>query len=338
MSWKRCGADIVREIGAVALLTTALGTYATELHAADAAERYPLKSLRVIVGFPPGGPVDLQARVIMQKLSDVLHQPIVVDSRPGADGVIGNDLVAKSSPDGYTLLYGSASHVISQILRGKALPYDAIRDFAPVGLLTNSPYLLIASPALPANNVTELIALAKARPPGSLSYGSSGSGSMPHLAGEYLNILARISLLHIPYKGAAPALNDVLGGQIPLTFVGPPPALPHVKSGRVKALAVTTIKRAAALPDVSTIAEAGFRDYDVAAWYGFFAPANTAPAIVDRLNRELRAIVKMPDVRERLAILGLEPVGSTPAEHLAHLKAELTRWTPVVKAAGLKVD
>lgn len=337
VSRKRYEACIVRKTGAVALLTVAMGTCVTELHPADAAEPYPLKPLRVIVGFPPGGPVDLQARVIMQKLSDALHQPIVIDSRPGADGVIGNDLVAKSVPDGYTLLYGSASHVISQILRGKALPYDAIKDFAPVGLLTNSPYILVAGPAFPANNVTELIALAKARP-GTLSYGSSGSGSMPHLAGEYLNILARITLLHIPYKGAAPALNDVLGGQIPLTFVGPPPVMPHIKSGRVRALAVTTIKRATALPDVSTIAEAGFRDYDVAAWYGFFAPANTAPAIVGRLNRELRAIVKMPDVRERLAILGLEPVGSTPAEHLAHLEAELTRWTPVVKAAGLKVD
>ena len=337
MARKKCRRAGAWRTGAIVLALAAISPYAATSRAADPTERYPLRPLRVIIGFPPGGPVDIQARVIMQKLGDALQQSVVIDSRPGADGVIGNDLVAKATPDGHTLLYGSASHVINQILRAKTLPYHAIRDFAPCGLLTHSAFLLIAHPSLPANTIGELIALAKARP-GTLSYGSSGSGSMPHLAGEYLKILARISLTHIPYKGAAPSLTDVLGGQIPLAFVGPPPALPHIKSGKIKVLAVTGSKRAAALPQVPTVAEAGFRDYDVAAWYGFFAPAKTPRAIVDRLNRELRTILGMMEVRERLSVLGLEPVGSTPSEHAAHLEAELARWTPVVKFAGLRID
>ena len=273
----------------------------------------------------------------MQKLGNAIGQPVVIDNRAGADGALGNEIVAKSSPDGYTLLYGSAGHVINHVLRGKALPYDTIRDFAPVGMMTGSPFLLVAHPLFPGNNVTELIALAKSKP-GAYSYASSGSGSTPHLAGEYLKMVARIDLVHVPYKGAVPAMNDVLGGHLPLTILGPAPVLPHLKSGRLKALAVTTVQRFAALPQVPTIAEAGFPDFEVVAWYGFYAPAQTPRAIVTRLNRELLDILAMPDVRERLALLGLEVSGSTPEAHAAHIQAELARWTPVIKASGMRID
>ena len=335
-----CGTGFVvalRWSGAATVLLAMTICFSRSSAAAEPADRYPVKPVRVIVGFPPGGPVDLQARVILPRLSEALRQPIVIDNRAGADGALGSELVAKSPPDGHTLLYGNAGHVTNQILHGNALPYDAIRDFAPAGLLTSSAFVLFAHPTLPAGNVAELISLAKAQP-GKLSYGSAGNGSFAHLSGEYLKAAARIDLVHVPYKGAAPALNDVLGGQIPLAFLGPAPLLPHIRSGRIKALAVTSAKRISVLPRIPAIAEAGFPDFDVAAWYGFFAPARTSPAIITRLNRELRAILEMQDVRERLAALGVEPVGSTPEQHAAHIKSELARWTPVIKATGMRVD
>ena len=297
----------------------------------------PARPLRVIVGFPPGGPVDLQARIVLQKLGSSLKQSVVIDNRPGADGALGNEIVAKSAPDGYTLLYGSAGHVINHILRGKALPYDTMRDFAPAGILTGSPYLLVAHPSFAPNTVSELIALAKSQP-GSISYASSGSGSTPHLAGEYLKMVARIDLVHVPYKGAAPALNDVLGGHVPLTILGPPPVLPYIKSGKIKALAVTTLQRFSALPQVPTIAEAGFPGFDVGAWYGFYAPAKAPTEVVTLLNRELCAILAQPEVRERLGMLGLDVIGSTTEAHAAHIQADLVRWAPVIKASGMRID
>ena len=205
---------------------------AASLCAAQSDPAYPNRPLRVIVGFPPGGPVDLQARIVMQQLSSVFAQPVVIDNRAGADGALGNEIVAKSAPDGYTLLYGSAGHVINHVLRAKTLPYDTIRDFAPVGILTGSPYLVVAHPAFAPNDIRELIALAKAKP-GSIGYASSGSGSTPHLAGEYLKMIAHVDLVHVPYKGAAPALNEVLGGHVPITIVGPPPALPQIGRAHV---------------------------------------------------------------------------------------------------------
>jgi tripartite-type tricarboxylate transporter receptor subunit TctC len=253
-------------------------------HAAEVAlDRYPTKPIRVVVGFPPGGPVDLQ------------------------------------------------------ILHNNKLPFDAIRDFSPVGLLTTAAYVLIAQPTLPANNIPELVTLAKTQP-GKLAYGTAGNGSFAHLAGELLKTSARIELVHVPYKGGAGSLGAVLGGQIPLAFTGTPPTLAHVKSGKVKALAVTSARRAAVLPQTPAIAESGFPDFDVAAVYGFFAPARTPPHIVTRLNRELLAILDKPDVRERLSALGLEPIGSTPEAHAAHIKAEFARWTPIIKATGMKLD
>jgi tripartite-type tricarboxylate transporter receptor subunit TctC len=304
---------------------------------AEAIDRYPLRPVRVVVGFPPGGPVDLQARVILPRLSEALRQPIVIDNRAGADGAVGSEVVAKSAPDGHTLLYGNAGHVTNQILHNNALPFDAIKDFAPAGLLTTSAYVLIAYPSLAANGVAELIALAKTKP-GALSYGSAGNGSFAHLAGELLKASARIDLVHVPYKGGAGSLNAVLGGQIPLAFVGTPPTLPHIKSGKIKALAVSSAKRISALPQTPAISEAGFADFDVAARYGFFAPARTPHAVITRLNRDLRAILEMPDVRERLTALGLETIGSTPEQHAAQIKSEFARWTPIIKATGMRLD
>ena len=309
----------------------------TPCASAAAAEGYPTKPVRVVVGFPPGGPVDLQARVILPKLSDTLRRPIVIDNRPGADGAVGSEVVARAAPDGHTLLYGNAGHVTNQILHDNALPFDAIRDFTPIGLLTTSAYLLIVHPSVPASNVSDLVALARAKP-GQLSYGSAGNGSFAHLAGELLKSSARIDLVHVPYKGGAGSLAGVLSGEIPVAFVGIPPTLPHVRSGKVRALGVTAPKRVPALPQVPAIAEAGFPDFDVTARYGFYAPARTPHAIVARLNAGLRAILAMPEVRERLAALGLEPIPSSPEQHAAQIKAEFARWTPIIKSTGMRVD
>jgi tripartite-type tricarboxylate transporter receptor subunit TctC len=305
--------------------------------AGESADRYPTRPVRVIVGFPPGGPVDLQARVIMPKLAEALRQPVVIDNRAGADGAVGSELVARAAPDGHTLLYGNAGHVTNQILHANKLPFDAIRDFSPVGLLTTSTYVLIAHPSIPASSVSELVALAKSQP-GKLSYGSAGSGSFAHLAGELLKTSASIDLVHVPYKGGAGSLAAVLAAEIPLAFVGVPPTLPHIKSAKVRALAVSSAQRSAALPQVPAVSEAGFPDFDVAARYGFFAPARTPGAIVARLNRELRAILAMSETRSRLAAFGLETIPSTPEEHAAHLRAELARWTPIIKATGMRID
>ncbi len=315
----------------------ASGIWSDAAVAAETADRYPTRPIRVVVGFPPGGPVDLQARVILPKLSEALRQPIVIDNRPGADGAVGSELVARAAADGHTLLYGNAGHVTNQILHGNRLPFDAIRDFSPVGLVTTAAYVLIAHPSVPAGGVTELTALARAQP-GKLSYGSAGSGSFAHLAGELLKSSAGIDIVHVPYKGGAGSLAAVLAAEIPLAFVGVPPTLPHIKNGRVKALAVSSIRRIAVLPQVPPVSEAGFPDFDVAARYGFFAPARTSGTIVTQLNRALRSILELPDTRSRLAMFGLEAIPSTPEEHLAHLKAEFARWTPIIKATGMRVD
>jgi tripartite-type tricarboxylate transporter receptor subunit TctC len=235
------------------------------------------------------------------------------------------------------LLYGNAGHVTNQILHGNKLSFDAIRDFYPVGLLTTAAYVLISHPSVPASGVSDLVALAKSQP-GKLSYGSAGSGSFAHLAGELLKSSAGIDIVHVPYKGGAGSLAAVLAAEIPLAFVGVPPTLAHIKNGKAKALAVSSSRRIAVLPQVPAVSEAGFPNFDVAARYGIFAPARTPNAIVMQLNRELRTILEMSDTRSRLAALGLETIPSTPEEHLAHLKAEFARWTPIIKATGMRID
>lgn len=301
------------------------------------AAKYPSRPVRVVVGFAPGGAVDVQARVVTQRLSESLGQPIVVENRAGADGILAGDFVAKSPPDGHTLVYVSAGHAMNSILHAKTLPYHPINDFSPVSLVASGPLTLVVNRALPVTNLKQLIALAKARP-GALNFASSGSGGTMHLAGELLKSVARVDIVHVPYKGGGPALTDVLGGQIELTFVGAPASMPHIRSGRLKVLAVTTARRSAALPDVPTVAELGYPGYELAAWYAVLGPARLPAAVVNQLSAEIAKTVAAPDVREKLLALGIEPVGSTPERLTDHLKAEIARWTPLIQQSGVKPD
>jgi len=306
--------------------------------AADAPDRYPTKPIRVVVGFPPGGPVDLQARVILPKLSEALRQPIVIDNRAGADGAVGSEVVARSTPDGHTLLYGNAGHVTNQILHNNKLPFDAIKDFAPVTQLTLSPNVWLASVSFAGQTMKDLVDIAKAKPK-QIDYASSGVGSMQHLGGELLNKMASIQLNHIPYKGGPPGLVDVLGGRVPVMVSGMQGALPYVKSGKVRGLAVTTKKRFAALSELPTVAEAlGLPDYEAVNWQGFLFPAGTPRAVIDRIAGETIKILAMPETRARLDVLGYAPSGPTPAEFAALMRVEQKRWAAIIKEAGITAD
>jgi len=298
------------------------------------AQDYPQKPIKMITPYPPGGPTDVLARAISQKLSERLGQPIVIDNRPGASGMIGADLVAKAAPDGYTLLANASIHVINPSLYANP-PYDAIRDFAPVSQIAEVPLVLVVNPALGVKTVRELIAKAKASP---LNFASSGNGSAPHLAGEGFNIATGTKMQHIPYKGSGPAITDLIGGQVNLMFDSLPSSMPHIKSGRIIAIAVTTKKRSSALPNVPTVAESGVPGFDVSTWYGVWAPAATPPAIVRRVSTEIAAVVRTPEVSARLAELGAEPVGSTPEEFTAYNRSEAAKWAKIVKDSGAKVD
>jgi tripartite-type tricarboxylate transporter receptor subunit TctC len=299
--------------------------------------KFPSKPVRVIVGFAPGGAVDIPARLIAQRTGEALGQPLVVENRPGADGILAGDFVAKSPADGYTLVWVSAGHAMNSILHAKTIPYHPINDFSPVSLVASGPLTLVVNRALPVNGLKELVALARAKP-GQLNFASSGSGGTMHLAGELLKSAANIDIVHVPYKGGSQAVNDVLGGQIELTFVGAPASMPHIRSGRLKVLAVSSAKRSAALPDVPTVAELGYPGYEVGTWYGVLAAARTAPVAVSKLSAELARSVAQPDIREKLLALGIDPVGSTPEQFTEHLKREIARWTPIIQKSGVKVD
>ncbi len=301
---------------------------------AVAQDKYPTKTVRLAVGFSPGGAVDISARIVMQKVSEFLGQQVIVENRPGADGILAGDFVAKSAPDGHTLAYVSAGHTMNPATRGKSMPYHPLKSFAPVSLVALGAQVLVVNPSVPARNVNELVELARKRP-GQINFASSGAGGPTHLAAELLKTMARIDMVHVPYKGGAPALNDVISGQLELTFIGAPAALPHVRSGRLRLLAVTTPKRMSTMPDVPTVAEQGYPGYDVNASYSVLAPAATSPAIVTRLSTEIAKAVKVPDVREKLLNLGVEPVGSTPEELANFLQSELAKWTKLVNALGL---
>ena len=320
---------------AAASLSAALAVSA--LHAAAAAEAYPAKPVRFVVAFPPGGGTDIIARSIAQKLSERLAQQVVVDNRPGAGGNIGTDIVAKSAPDGHTLLMGSAGPLaINASLFGK-MPFDPIRDLAPVTLAASTPNVLVVHPSLRAATIEELIALAKARP-GEINFASSGHGTPAHLAGELFNSMARVKMVHVPYKGAAPALADLLGGQVQLMFSTMPPALPHVKDGRLRALAVTSAKRSPAMPELPTVDEIALPGFEANTWHGVVAPAGTPTAIIARLNREIVSILHLPEVVERLSAQGAEPVGSTPEEFAAYIRSETVKWAKVVRESGAKAE
>ena len=300
------------------------------------AQSYPVKPIRLVLPYPPGGGTDVIARPLAQKLTEQLGQQVIVDNRGGAGGNIGMEFVAKSPADGYTLLFAlTAQYAVNPSLYPK-LPYDPVRDYAPISLLANAPYLLVVHPALPAKSVAELVALVKARP-GQLSYSSSGNGSGAHLAGEMLRSLARVEIVHVPYKGAGPAMPDLIAGQVQLSFITYTAAGPHIKTGRLRALGVTTAKRSPTLPDLPAIGET-VAGYDSAVWYGFAAPAGTPLEIVSKLNAEVLRVLAAPDFRSRITLEAVSPIGSTPEEFGSFMKSEIVRWAKVVKDSGAKVD
>lgn len=300
------------------------------------AQAWPSRPIRLVVPYPTGGPTDVLARIVAAKLPDVLGQPVTVDNRAGASGQIGAGEVARAAPDGHTLLSNASIHVINPSLYAKS-PYDAIADFAPVTQLATVPLILVVNNELPVRSVRELIDYAKANP-GKLNFGSSGNAAAPHLAGEQFKIMTGVQMQHVPYKGSAPALTDLIGGAIQLMFDSMPSAMPHVKSGKVRAIAVTTARRVAAVPDLPTIAEAGVPGYDIGTWYGVWAPKGTPAPIVQRLHAEIVKVLAMPDVRERYASLGAEPVGSSPDAFAAYCASELQKWGKIVRESGAKAD
>ncbi len=301
------------------------------------AQDYPSRPIRVVVPFSPGGVTDTSARVVADRLGARLRQQVIVENRPGASGNIGTQQVAQAAADGYTLLLGFDGTMVINPWVFASLPFDTLRDFAPVTKLGDATLILVAHPDVAAKDVKELIALAKARP-GTLSYGTSGTGGTPHLAGELLNQRAGIALTHIPYKGGGQAIVDVLGGQIPLVFTAIATAQQYVKSGRLKALGVCSAERSASLPEVPTFAESGLDGFIVDSWVGVLAPARTPRAIIERLQRELAAVLAMPEVRERYAVLGIEPIGNTPDQFGEQIRADLAKWEKVVKQANIRLE
>lgn len=298
---------------------------------------YPSKSLRLIVPFPPGGGNDILARTLGQRLAEVVSQQVVVDNRGGAGGALGATIAAGANPDGYTLFLGSVGNLAQTPALKANLPYNPVRDFAPVTLVATSSFILAVNPSVPAKSVQELIALAKASP-GKLTYASAGAGSSLHMAAELFKYATSTDMLHVPYKGTGPAMTDLISGRVQLVFSTMPPALPQIKLGKLRALGVTTVKRAVVAPDVPTIAESGVKGFNVANWQGILAPAKTPIAIVKKLNQDVLAALQLPGMTETLAVQGLEPAGGTPEAFGALIKAEIAKYTQVVKAARITVD
>jgi tripartite-type tricarboxylate transporter receptor subunit TctC len=303
---------------------------------ARAQGSYPEKPIRFVVPYPPGGGTDVIARIVQEKFHQVLGQGIVIDNRGGAGGSVGSDIVAKAAPDGYTLLFTLSSHTINPAIFPK-LPFDTARDFDPVGMVASLPQILVANPQVPTNTVAELVAALKARP-GSLAYASVGNGSPGHLAGELMKLKTGVQMTHIPYRGGGPAVSDVIGGQVPLLWVSIPAAAQHVKSGRLKALAVSTAKRSAAFPQVPTMNEAGVLDFEVDSWYAMFAPARTPRPVIERLNAALNEVLADPTIRARLLEQGSEGVGGTPEALGEVVATELPKWARLAREAQIRAD
>lgn len=300
------------------------------------AQDYPARTVRLVVPFATGGGTDLVARLTAQKLGERWGQQFIVENRAGAGGIVGTEAVARAKADGYTLAVVSGSHTINPSLH-KRLPYDSIRDFAPVTNLVSGPALLVVHPSVPARSVKELIALAKARP-GELSFASSGNGSPPHLAGELFKWMAGVDMIHVPYKGNGPAYADLMGGQVKLMFPNIASSLQHVRSGKLDALAVTSRLRSPAAPEIPTIAESGLPGYDLSSWFGLLAPAGTAVGIVNILQQEIAKVYEQPDVREKIRSFGVEPVANSPAEFAAELAAEMAQWAKLFAAARIEAE
>ena len=301
-----------------------------------AAQPYPARSLRVIAGFPPGSGADITARVIGARLSEALGQQVVVDNRPGAGSNIAAQIAAKSPADGYTLFIGTVANTINATLYSK-LPFDFARDFAPVALTTATPNVLVVHPSVPAKTVKELVALAKSRP-GQLNFASAGTGTAPHLSGELFSVMAGIKMVHIPYKGSPPAVTDLLAGEIALMFSPSSTVLPHVKTGRLRALAVTTTLRLPSLPDLPTVAESGLKGYETLTWFGFVAPVKTPPVIVTRLNAEIVKVLALPEVRNIFASQGIETLGGTPDQFASYIRDEIAKWAKAIRLSGAKAE
>jgi tripartite-type tricarboxylate transporter receptor subunit TctC len=317
----------IRLIAAAALLALPL---------AAQSQRYPTKPVRLVVPFAPGGGTDIIARLLAQYLGEAIGQPVVSDNRGGAGSTLGTEIVTKSPPDGYTLLLGNISLAFNAELY-KRLSYNAQRDLAPITLVAVQPNILVIHPSLPATTMKEFIALAQANP-GKYTYASAGVGSGTHLAGELLKMLTKIDLVHVPYKGTGPALNDLIGGQVQMMVSTFASALPHAKSGRLRALAVTTAKRSSAAPDIPTLIESGVPDFEYSTWYGLFAPAGTRRDIVGKLNAATKQVLSRDDVRQKFESQGVDPLWDTPAELSAYLASETQKWAKVVRATGAKVE
>jgi tripartite-type tricarboxylate transporter receptor subunit TctC len=303
--------------------------------ACAAAQGYPAKPVRFVVPYAPGGSTDTLARTIGVKLTDLLGQQVVVDNRPGASGNIGMDIVAHALPDGYTIVLGYIANLAIDPSLYAKMPYDPVRDFAPITELASSPNVLVAHPSVPVTSFKDLLVKAKQ---GQFNFASAGVGSVGHLTGELLNQMAGIRMVHVPYKGSGQAVTDLLGGHVQLMFSGFSSTLPHIKSGRLRALAVTGAQRSPAAPDVPTIAESGFPGFEATAWYGVLAPAKTPKPVVSRLHNDIVKVLQEPDVKNRLSGLGFEIVGSTPEQFSAYIKAEIKKWAKAVKASGAKAD
>ena len=300
------------------------------------AQPYPSHPVRMVVPFAPGGATDIIARIVAQKLADRLGQSVVVENKPGAGTTIGNAEVAKAKPDGYTFLFAPTPFVISQVVYPK-LPYDPQKDFAPVSLLAVSPFILVVNAAFPAKTTAELVAIAKAKP-GTITFASAGNGTVPHLAGELFRLRAGVDIVHVPYKGGGPAIVDLVSGQVPMMFATPIEVSQHVQSGRLRVLGTTSLARLAAMPDVPTLSESGYPDFEVLSFFGVLAPAGTPPEIVNRVAADLAAVMEMSDVRERFAQQSAEARVLGPAAFSAFLARERDKWADIVKRSGAKVD
>ncbi len=299
------------------------------------AQTYPAKTVRIIVGLAPGGTTDVFTRTLAQRLTEAWGQTVIVENRPGASGMIGAEAVAKSAPDGYTLLVSpQTSLAVAPALYGKA-PYDTIRDFAPVSLLGSTPLVMIVHPSFPARTFKEFMELAKKQP---LTFGSGGVGSSPHMTGELISAALGVKMTHVPYKGENPAIADTIGGQIPIRFGNLPVALPHVRSGKVLALATTTAKRSPLAPEIPTMGESGIKDFEMATWYGMLAPAGTPPELVSKIQRDSARVLSDAATRERLTKMGVDLVLNTPEEFKAYLQSEIARYTKIIRENGLKAE
>lgn len=310
---------------------------ALTLAESQAAQGYPVKPIRFVVPYAPGGNTDILSRLLGQKLNEAWRQQVIIDNRAGAAGTVGAELVARAPADGYTIIMGTFGNIIVANSLYKSLKYDPLKDFAPVALVSLPPGILVEHPAVPAQNVRELIAYAKLNP-GRLNYGSPGTGAWNHLFFELFNVSAGVAIVHVPYKGIAPAVIDLLGGQVQLAISAFPTALPHVKSGKLRALAVTSIKRSGLMADVPTIAESGLPGYEAAGWFGVLAPAGTPPSVVTKLNTEINRILELPEVKASLASDGAEPAGGSPAQMADSARAASIKWGKIIRELNIRTE